>query len=525
MLRCYLMPQRGRSVQGVAVCGLMLALALESRVFAQDRVLLNSISKVEIKGRSVEISGSRRPNFTTFALTDPPRLVIDIAEAVLAGVPSEQKIGDGTVTAIKTQSFGSESAAIARIVIGFEKELETDIVTSGTQLIVKLPLDAKEAVRVAAERLEAERAVKKKTEEEQRLETEKAKQKAEQDAKAKLEAERLEREEIGRLARAEAEKKRLEAESEQLAKIEADRLEKKRLADEQEAQRKTAEAERMAKLKAEREEQERLVREKRAQVERQRAEAAQKARLALEEKLEREKADREAKAQALKEAQANKRVQAEEKARLEREEKARLKREAEEKQRAKELAEIAKAEAKEAEAARKRQALADNERASEQKRAEAERQAAAERAAETTKRAEAEKQAERDRRQRELDAAVANTPPPEELAKGSSRITFVGFKQDNGIGRIFLRTSAPAKYSVGEDSHHNVVVTLENTRISLPNNQRMLDTSFFDTAVSLVRPEELEGDTVRVTISLKKRVGYRASQSGNELTVEFERPD
>ena len=53
----------------------------------------------------------------------------------------------------------------------------------------------------------------------------------------------------------------------------------------------------------------------------------------------------------------------------------------------------------------------------------------------------------------------------------------------------------------------------------------MLDTSFFDTAVSLVRPEELENDSVRVTISLKRKVGYRASQTGNELTVEFERPD
>jgi hypothetical protein len=68
-----------------------------------------------------------------------------------------------------------------------------------------------------------------------------------------------------------------------------------------------------------------------------------------------------------------------------------------------------------------------------------------------------------------------------------------------------------------------VVVTLENTEISLPNNQRILDTSFFDTAVSLVRPEELANNRVRVTISLKKSVAYHASQSGNELTLEFAR--
>jgi hypothetical protein len=39
-----------------------------------------------------------------------------------------------------------------------------------------------------------------------------------------------------------------------------------------------------------------------------------------------------------------------------------------------------------------------------------------------------------------------------------------------------------------------------------------------------VRPEEVAG-TVRVTITLKKAVAYRASQVGNELTLEFARPE
>ncbi|HEY0882988.1 MAG TPA: AMIN domain-containing protein, partial [Archangium sp.] len=110
---------------------------------AQDRVQLNSITKIEVKGSTVEITGSRRPNFTTFTLSDPPRLVIDISEAVFTDVPKELKIGDGTITAIKTASYGSESAAIARILIGFERELETDIASAGTSLVVKLPADPK----------------------------------------------------------------------------------------------------------------------------------------------------------------------------------------------------------------------------------------------------------------------------------------------------------------------------------------------------------------------------------------------
>ena len=80
-----------------------VALALGSQPLAsvaQDRVQLNSITRIEVKGNTVEITGSRRPNFTTFTLPDPPRLVIDISEAVFADVPKELKIGDGTITAI-----------------------------------------------------------------------------------------------------------------------------------------------------------------------------------------------------------------------------------------------------------------------------------------------------------------------------------------------------------------------------------------------------------------------------------------
>ena len=103
-------------------------------------------------------------------------------------------------------------------------------------------------------------------------------------------------------------------------------------------------------------------------------------------------------------------------------------------------------------------------------------------------------------------------------------MTVVGFKQQEGVGRIFFRTSSPVHYRVGEENDRQVVITLENTEISLPNNQRIIDASFFDTAVSLVRPES-QGSGVKVTISLKQAVAYRASQAGNELTLEFERPE
>ncbi|MEW6430077.1 MAG: AMIN domain-containing protein, partial [Myxococcota bacterium] len=144
-----------------------------------------------------------------------------------------------------------------------------------------------------------------------------------------------------------------------------------------------------------------------------------------------------------------------------------------------------------------------------------------------TERKRQDAEADRRRRQRELEAAAALTPSPAELAASGrkARVTFVGFKQTDGVGKIFLRTTSAVRYSVGEDEDRKVVVTLERTEIDLPNNERILDTSFFDTAVSLVKPEAISDERVRVTISLKQAVAYRASQQGNELVLEFERPE
>src|SRR5512140_2678057 len=120
------------SRSALAVLAFVPALAL-----AQG-VELNTISKVSVKGSNVEITGTKKPDFTTFTMTDPPRLVIDISEAVFSGVPEEIPINNGVVAGIKTASYGSDASAIARALVGFEKKYETDIQSSDTTLIVKV---------------------------------------------------------------------------------------------------------------------------------------------------------------------------------------------------------------------------------------------------------------------------------------------------------------------------------------------------------------------------------------------------
>ncbi|HYX91033.1 MAG TPA: AMIN domain-containing protein, partial [Myxococcaceae bacterium] len=218
-----------------------LALALPALVFAQSRAELNRITRVQIRGNAVEIAGTRPPDFTTFTLTDPPRLVIDVSEAVFAGAP-ESVPGNGAIVGVKTASYGPKPTSIARVVIGLEREVETEIEASGNVLRVHVPGAA--APVVAAGGVEGSaasgttaQAVAKRTEEEQRLAREKAL------SAKQAEEERLAREKMA--AAKQVEEERLSREKLAAAK----QAEEERLAREKLAAARQAEEERLAREK------------------------------------------------------------------------------------------------------------------------------------------------------------------------------------------------------------------------------------------------------------------------------------
>lgn len=469
--------------------------------FAQDRVALNTISRVEAKGSTIEIACSKKPSFVTFTLASPFRLVVDISEAVFSNVPAEIRVENKVVTAIKTASYGSESAAIARVVIGFEDEVDTDIAINGTTLVVKVPTPPGTTTVAKAEpdNRESERLAKEKEEAQRKLD----------EAKAKAEADRLAKEEAKRKAdEAKAEAERLakeKAEAERLAKEEAKRQAAEAKAAADKAAKEKAEAERLAK-----EELKRQAQEAKAAAEKAAKEKAEAERLAKEEaKRQAQEAKAEAERAAKEKAEAE-RLAKEDAKRRAAEAKAEAERAAKEKAEAERLAkEDAKRQAQEVKAAAER-AAKEQELA---RRAEAERQAAEKEAA---RRIEAERRAEAERR-----SVVDARPAP---AFKNAVIDFIGFKQERGVGRVTIRTDGPARFGVKEDLDRNVVVVLDNTRIGLPNNERVLDTSFFDTAVALVKPEPAGDKSVNVLVVLKQTVPYRVSQQGNEVTLEFEKP-
>jgi colicin import membrane protein len=474
---------------------------------AQEKVELNAITSVKVNGSTVEITGSKKPNFTTFTMTDPPRLVIDISEAILRGVPEEMRANGGLITGLRSANYGSDTSAIARVLIGYDRDVETDIQVTGNVLAVKVldgtsPLVAQastgpEQPLVAANgptAAEAQAAATQATQAAQQGRTTDESATAEAAAAAKrAEEERRQQEEAARVAAAK------QAEDDRRARELATVEEKKR-------QEELARAEVQARKQAEADEKKRKVEEARAEVEakkqaevdekKRRAEEAEQKRLAALEERKRKAEEARAEVEAKKQAEAD-----EKKRRAEEAEQKRLAALEERKRKAEEGrgAEAEERKRKAEEAEQRRLALLEEKKRREE--AGGSRVASAE----VPRRAEPE------------------STSSEPVSGKRKTLEIVGFQQQRGGARVYVRTNEPVSYKVSE-GRNEIVLMLENTQIGKGNNTRALDTSFFDTAVARVDPTVGPDRSVRVSIKLKEQVPVQTRQEGNTISLEFARP-
>ncbi|NRD58122.1 AMIN domain-containing protein [Corallococcus exiguus] len=474
---------------------------------AQQPADYNTITSVNVSGGTVEISGSKKPDFNSFTMTDPPRLVIDVSGAVFKDVPEELPVGNGTVTGIRTQAYGTESSSIARILIGYEREVETDIQTSGNKLVVKVlgsgggavvaqvtpsegqgtpaqgataantqaGSNAQDAARAAASDREAQEKAVKAAADAARAEREaqeKAAAEATARAKADADAEKKRQEEAQAAAKRQDEERRA---SEQAAAAE-----KKRQEEEAQAAAKRAEDERRATAQA-------AVDQKRQQ--------EADAKTAAEEKRAAAQAAAEERQAAAKTAAEQKRAAAQT---------------ASEAKRLKDEERQAAAQARREEQQSAREAAADQKR---------------QRAAEARERREQAVAARESRARPSQGSAAAESRESGGGAVSSRRktMTQIGFQQQSDSSRVFVRTNEPVRYTVGT-SGNQVVLELENTRVVESNNTLPLDTHFFPSAVSRVEAFSGAGQTVRVVIQLKQGVRYETRQEGGLITLDFPRP-
>ncbi len=90
---------------------------------------------------------------------------------------------------------------------------------------------------------------------------------------------------------------------------------------------------------------------------------------------------------------------------------------------------------------------------------------------------------------------------------------------------MFVRTTEAVKYRVDTSKPNVVILILENTRIPVANNRRQLDTRFFESPVTYIKPKVIEGPSpsVQITIQLRSQVPFTEEQKDNVLALNFQR--
>jgi hypothetical protein len=97
--------------------------------------------------------------------------------------------------------------------------------------------------------------------------------------------------------------------------------------------------------------------------------------------------------------------------------------------------------------------------------------------------------------------ALPPRAPKLPLKKGPQRLTWSGFKVQNGVPTVFLEVTGEPQYSV-DDEPGALTVTLHKTVVPLRNNRRTLDVNAFETMVQAVEAVP-RGHDVRVTIKTR----------------------
>ncbi len=105
--------------------------------------------------------------------------------------------------------------------------------------------------------------------------------------------------------------------------------------------------------------------------------------------------------------------------------------------------------------------------------------------------------------------------------EAASQVSGIEFKSHEGASEIQVRSDSPITYETQENSQDKqIVIELKDSQLSKSAN-RKLDTSSFNSSVTLVSPYQVEGqaDTARIVIQLRERVSPTVSQDGNVLKI------
>ena len=85
----------------------------------------------------VRVTGTRSPDFTSFTLHEPHRVILDWAGSTVDGALPEQMFDGGLVRKITTRQFNSEAERISRITIEIARQTTYRVETDGHRVLVR----------------------------------------------------------------------------------------------------------------------------------------------------------------------------------------------------------------------------------------------------------------------------------------------------------------------------------------------------------------------------------------------------
>src|SRR5262245_9459413 len=135
---------RGTAHMNIHVCkriAIAAVLLLPGAAFAKA-VGSIAVEKIETRvnggGREVVIHTSKEPTFSVFRLSDPFRVLVDVNDARTGGVKELEKVNDGVLRYVSTNTFADETSAIVRVEIALNASAEYRVRADGASIVVSI---------------------------------------------------------------------------------------------------------------------------------------------------------------------------------------------------------------------------------------------------------------------------------------------------------------------------------------------------------------------------------------------------
>lgn len=104
---------------------------------------------------------------------------------------------------------------------------------------------------------------------------------------------------------------------------------------------------------------------------------------------------------------------------------------------------------------------------------------------------------------------------------GPRVMKYIGFRQMADTSRIFVRMDGKARYRQSQEGDL-LVIELIDTSVPVKNNTRALDTSYFNSPVLRVQAVP-RGDNTRIEIRLREQGNFQVKRVGTTIAIDFSR--